>query len=118
VQTENTLLEGNVAIGASDAGIYVVQSRNVFVRNNRAEFNVAGFEIEEEGGVIGVFRIGGGASQVECRGPVTLPRFDGFQVGSPVGEFLNEFQIIVPGFGRGTFRIGKKVSPVIEDESG
>ncbi|WOX06616.1 parallel beta-helix domain-containing protein [Microbulbifer pacificus] len=46
VQTENTLLEGNVAIGASDAGIYVGQSRNVIVRNNRAEFNVAGIEIE------------------------------------------------------------------------
>ncbi|WP_105101861.1 parallel beta-helix domain-containing protein [Microbulbifer pacificus] len=46
VQTENTLVEGNVAIGASDAGIYVGQSRNVIVRNNRAEFNVAGIEIE------------------------------------------------------------------------
>ncbi|SDJ70683.1 parallel beta-helix domain-containing protein [Microbulbifer yueqingensis] len=46
VQTENTLLEGNVAIGASDAGIYVGQSRNVIVRNNRAEYNVAGIEIE------------------------------------------------------------------------
>ncbi len=46
VQTENTLIEGSVAIGASDAGIYVGQSRNVVVRNNRAEFNVAGIEIE------------------------------------------------------------------------
>ncbi|WP_193164968.1 parallel beta-helix domain-containing protein [Microbulbifer hainanensis] len=46
VQTTNTLLEGNVAIGASDAGIYVGQSRNVIVRNNRAEYNVAGIEIE------------------------------------------------------------------------
>ncbi|WP_288132667.1 parallel beta-helix domain-containing protein [Microbulbifer sp.] len=46
VQTENTLVEGTVAIGASDAGIYVGQSRNVIVRNNRAEFNVAGIEIE------------------------------------------------------------------------
>jgi parallel beta-helix repeat protein len=46
VQTENVLLEGNVAIGASDAGIYVGQSRNVVVRNNRAERNVAGIEIE------------------------------------------------------------------------
>lgn len=46
VQTENTLLEGNVAIGASDSGIYVGQSRNVVVRNNRAERNVAGIEIE------------------------------------------------------------------------
>ncbi|WP_444921048.1 parallel beta-helix domain-containing protein [Microbulbifer sp. CnH-101-G] len=46
VQTQNTLVEGSVAIGASDAGIYVGQSRNVIVRNNRAEFNVAGIEIE------------------------------------------------------------------------
>ncbi|WGL18125.1 right-handed parallel beta-helix repeat-containing protein [Microbulbifer bruguierae] len=46
VQTENTLVEGTVAIGASDAGIYVGQSRNVIVRNNRAEYNVAGIEIE------------------------------------------------------------------------
>ncbi|MDP5209786.1 parallel beta-helix domain-containing protein [Microbulbifer sp. 2205BS26-8] len=46
VQTKNTLVEGSVAIGASDAGIYVGQSRNVIVRNNRAEFNVAGIEIE------------------------------------------------------------------------
>ena len=46
VQTENTLIEGSVAIAASDAGIYVGQSRNVVVRNNRAEYNVAGIEIE------------------------------------------------------------------------
>lgn len=46
VQTTNVLMEGNVAIGASDAGIYVGQSKNVIVRNNRAEFNVAGIEIE------------------------------------------------------------------------
>ena len=46
VQTKNTLVEGSVAIGASDAGIYVGQSQQVVVRNNRAEFNVAGIEIE------------------------------------------------------------------------
>ena len=46
VQAENVLVEENVAIGASDAGIYVGQSRNVVVRNNRAEHNVAGIEIE------------------------------------------------------------------------
>ena len=46
VQTENTLIDGSVAIGASDAGIYVGQSRNVVVRNSRAEYNVAGIEIE------------------------------------------------------------------------
>ncbi len=46
VQAENVLLEECVAIGASDAGLYVGQSRNVVVRNNRVEFNVAGIEIE------------------------------------------------------------------------
>ncbi len=46
VQTVNTLVEESVAIGASDAGIYVGQSRQVVVRNNRAEQNVAGIEIE------------------------------------------------------------------------
>jgi len=46
VQTENLLVEDCVAIAASDAGIYVGQSRNVVVRNNRAVRNVAGIEIE------------------------------------------------------------------------
>ena len=46
VQTTNVLMEDNVAIGASDAGIYVGQSKNVVVRRNRAEQNVAGIEIE------------------------------------------------------------------------
>jgi parallel beta-helix repeat protein len=32
--------------GASDAGIYVGQSKNIVVRNSVAEFNVAGIEIE------------------------------------------------------------------------
>lgn len=46
VQTRNTLIEDSVAIAASDAGIYIGQSQNVIVRRNRAEFNVAGIEIE------------------------------------------------------------------------
>lgn len=46
VQIEGVLVEECVSVGASDAGIYVGQSRNVIVRNNRAEYNVAGFEIE------------------------------------------------------------------------
>jgi len=40
------LIEGSVAIGASDAGIYVGQSSQIIVRNSRAEYNVAGIEIE------------------------------------------------------------------------
>lgn len=50
VQTKNVLLEGNVVIGASDAGVYVGQSENVIVRGNRAERNVAGIEIENTTG--------------------------------------------------------------------
>jgi len=46
VQVRNLLIEESVAIGASDAGIYVGQSNGVVVRRNRAEFNVAGIEIE------------------------------------------------------------------------
>lgn len=46
VQTQNVLIEGSVAIGASDAGIYVGQSSQIIVRNSRAEYNVAGIEIE------------------------------------------------------------------------
>ena len=46
VQCENVLIENSVAIAASDAGIYVGQSEHVVVRHSRAEFNVAGIEIE------------------------------------------------------------------------
>lgn len=46
VQTTNVLMEDNVAIGASDAGLYIGQSENVIVRRNRVEYNVAGIEIE------------------------------------------------------------------------
>jgi len=46
VQVTNVLIEGSVVKGASDAGIYVGQSNNIIVRDNRAEGNVAGIEIE------------------------------------------------------------------------
>ncbi|WP_404367011.1 parallel beta-helix domain-containing protein [Sphingomonas sp. MMS24-J45] len=46
VQVTNVLIEDSVVKGASDAGIYVGQSNNIIVRNNRAEGNVAGIEIE------------------------------------------------------------------------
>ena len=51
VLTKNLLIEGCEAIGASDAGIYVGQSKNVVVRNNRAFYNVAGIESENSIGV-------------------------------------------------------------------
>lgn len=46
VSCEKVLIEGCVARGASDAGIYVGQSRTIIVRNNKAYENVAGIEIE------------------------------------------------------------------------
>lgn len=46
VQCTDVLVEGCVAIGASDAGIYVGQSKNIIVRDSKAERNVAGIEIE------------------------------------------------------------------------
>ena len=46
VQCENVLVEKCVAIGASDAGIYVGQSNNIIVRSSEAFNNVAGIEIE------------------------------------------------------------------------
>jgi parallel beta-helix repeat protein len=46
VQCKNVLIKDSVVKGASDAGIYVGQSDNIIVRDNRAELNVAGIEIE------------------------------------------------------------------------
>jgi len=46
VQTQNVLIEDSIAIGASDAGIYVGQSKDIIMRRNRAEQNVAGMEVE------------------------------------------------------------------------
>ncbi len=46
VQSSDVLIEGAVAVGASDAGIYVGQSTRIIVRDSRAEGNVAGIEIE------------------------------------------------------------------------
>ncbi|GAB2557542.1 parallel beta-helix domain-containing protein [Spirosoma aerophilum] len=46
VQCENVVIDGCTAIGASDAGIYVGQSRGIVVKNSKAYHNVAGIEIE------------------------------------------------------------------------
>ena len=46
VESKNILIDGCVAIGASDAGIYVGQSQQIIVRNSSAHYNVAGIEIE------------------------------------------------------------------------
>jgi parallel beta-helix repeat protein len=46
VQCQNVLIEDSVVKGAADAGIYVGQSRQIVVRRNRVEENVAGIEIE------------------------------------------------------------------------
>ncbi|WP_269713836.1 parallel beta-helix domain-containing protein [Caulobacter sp. NIBR2454] len=46
VSSTNVLIDRAVVRGASDAGIYVGQSKNIIVKNSTAEFNVAGIEIE------------------------------------------------------------------------
>ncbi len=46
VMSRNVLIEECEISGASDAGIYVGQSKNIIVRNNKAFENVAGIEIE------------------------------------------------------------------------
>lgn len=46
VQCSNVLIDGCIARGASDAGIYVGQSKFIVVRNSKAYENVAGIEIE------------------------------------------------------------------------
>ncbi|MBS0384034.1 MAG: right-handed parallel beta-helix repeat-containing protein, partial [Proteobacteria bacterium] len=46
VNCSDVLVEQSIVRGASDAGIYVGQSRNIIVRDNIAENNVAGIEIE------------------------------------------------------------------------
>jgi parallel beta-helix repeat protein len=50
VQCEDVLIEDSVVKGASDAGVYVGQSKNIIVRRNHVEGNVAGIEIENSTG--------------------------------------------------------------------
>jgi parallel beta-helix repeat protein len=46
VESTGVLVTGSLVSGASDAGIYVGQSRDITVRGNVVELNVAGIEIE------------------------------------------------------------------------
>lgn len=46
VLCKNVLIEECLAMGSSDAGIYVGQSDSVVIRNNKAYWNVAGIESE------------------------------------------------------------------------
>jgi parallel beta-helix repeat protein len=46
VQCTNVLIDKCTAVGASDAGIYVGQSKHIIVKNSKAYQNVAGIEIE------------------------------------------------------------------------
>lgn len=46
VGSTNVLIDKVTVNGASDAGIYVGQSKNIVVKNSTAQFNVAGIEIE------------------------------------------------------------------------
>jgi parallel beta-helix repeat protein len=46
VQCQQVLIDSCTAIGASDAGLYIGQSKDIVVRNSIARHNVAGIEIE------------------------------------------------------------------------
>ncbi len=46
VASTNVLIDRVTVKGAADAGIYVGQSKMIIIKNSRAEFNVAGIEIE------------------------------------------------------------------------
>ena len=46
VKSQRVFIDNCLAIGASDAGIYVGQSKEIIVKNSEAYFNVAGIEIE------------------------------------------------------------------------
>jgi parallel beta-helix repeat protein len=46
VQCQQVTIDGCITIGASDAGIYVGQSKDIVVKNSKAYHNVAGIEIE------------------------------------------------------------------------
>ncbi len=46
VLSSRVIVEESIAIGSSDAGIYVGQSDSVIIRNNEVFFNVAGIESE------------------------------------------------------------------------
>ncbi|THD77341.1 MAG: DUF1565 domain-containing protein [Phenylobacterium sp.] len=46
VSSTNVLIDKVTVKGASDAGIYVGQSKNIVLKNSTAQFNVAGIEIE------------------------------------------------------------------------
>ena len=52
VESTGVLVQRSKVVGASDAGIYVGQSRDITVRGNLVEFNVAGIEIENSRGAL------------------------------------------------------------------
>jgi parallel beta-helix repeat protein len=52
VESTGVLVVRSKVSGASDAGIYVGQSRDITVRGNLVEFNVAGIEIENSRGAL------------------------------------------------------------------
>jgi len=46
VSSSHILIDGVHARGASDTGIYVGQSKDIVIQNNKVDYNVAGIEIE------------------------------------------------------------------------
>ena len=51
VMCKNILIENCVALRGSDSGLYVGQSENVVIRNNKASENVCGINVENSGNV-------------------------------------------------------------------
>ena len=51
VMCKNILIENCVALRGSDSGLYVGQSENVVIRNNKATENVSGINVENSGNV-------------------------------------------------------------------
>ena len=85
VLCNNVLIEESEAIGASDAGIYVGQSDNVIIRNNKAYYNVAGIESENSTNVE-IY----GNEAYENTGGLLIFNLPGLtKVGSDVNVFKN-----------------------------
>lgn len=78
VKSQNVLIEDTWSYGSADAGVYVGQTIGAVVRNNVAEKNIAGIEIENSSGVdvYGNLAVGntGGVLLFDLPGATTIGR--------------------------------------------
>jgi len=106
VKSDDVLIEDCIAIGASDAGIYVGQCKNAIVRNNVARKNVAGIEIENTVGA----DVYGNVAEDNTGGMLvfTLPNLPRKE-----GRYCRVFENVVSGNNRSNFaRKGTAVSGI------